>query len=75
MIVLKVDCVFITFIKKAINLCQRHGAVFDLASSDVVIYVQKCSKKLELKLRQVYAYPGRAHQASFQRRDKEIMIY
>jgi hypothetical protein len=61
--------------KKAINLCQRHGAVFDLATSDVVIYVQKCSKKLELKLMQIYSNADRPHRASFLRRGKEIMIF
>lgn len=29
-----------------INLCKQHGAILDLATSDVVIYVRDCSPEL-----------------------------
>ena len=53
----------------AINLCKKYGAVFDLGTSDVVIYVQNCSKKLERLLKKLYG------DATFQRRGSEITIF
>jgi hypothetical protein len=40
--------------KDLYNLCKRHGAVLDLATSDLNIYIQNGSQKLFDRVKQIY---------------------
>lgn len=42
--------------KKLYNLCKRHGAILDLASSDIDIYIHNGSQKLIDKIKEIEQY-------------------